>query len=326
MYFMAKLHLIESRHDIEIAQALVKELELLGHTVSWDLNYLVPGEEWKRSLKEALISCDGLVALLTENSVTAFNGISTHVSSQWMAADIGAARAYGKFIIPVIMGKKVIIPALIDDIYTIIEHDTLKTREIAAKINEATKIHIAKKSQESLLNLPFGYQHLASAITKFHQDGQYDKSVFVMMKFPDQTTMDIKQSDMLTEIYDELVKILATYRLNVRRADKKSYHDQMWENICIHMLGCKYGICILEDRAAQELNPNVTLEYGFMKALNRNVVLFRDINFKHDRADLTGKLSKSFEIDDEGKLNKQTFTKSIQDWLIDEGIPPITHT
>lgn len=102
---MAKLHLIESRYDIGIAQILVNELQQLGHTVSWDLNYLVPGEEWKRSLKEAIVCCDGLVAVLTENSVTPFNGISSHVSSQWMAADIGAARAYGKFVIPVIMER-----------------------------------------------------------------------------------------------------------------------------------------------------------------------------------------------------------------------------
>jgi hypothetical protein len=53
----------------------------------------------------------------------------------------------------------------------------------------------------------------------------------------------------------------------------------------------------IQDNAAEGLNPNVTLECGFMKALNRNVGLFKDASFKHDRADLTGKLSKSFEID-----------------------------
>jgi hypothetical protein len=145
-----------------------------------------------------------------------------------------------------------------------------------------------------------------------------------MMKFPDPEVLNDKQNKMLTDIWDELVKVLSTYGLTARRADKKAYHDQMWENICIYMLGCRYGIAILEDRAAEELNPNVTLEYGFMKALNRNVVLFRDINFKHGRADLTGKIAKSFEIDENGELNTSTFIKAVQDWLIDEGIAPIS--
>jgi hypothetical protein len=321
---MAKLHLIESRHDIEIAKIIVNQLQQFGHTVSWDINYLVPGVEWKYSLKEAIIACDGVIALITENCVTEVTGISVHISSQWMAADIGAARAYGKFIIPVIIGPNVRIPGLIDDIFSIIEPEVTNTTEICRKINEATKILAAKNKEESDLNLPAGYQHLASAVVKSQKDYPFSKSVFVMMKFPDQASMDSKQVNMLTEIWDELGKILNTYGLTARRADKKAYHDQMWENICVYMLGCKYGIAILEDRAAEELNPNVTLEYGFMKAMNRNVVLFRDINFKHDRADLTGKLAKSFEIDENGELNKPMFIKAVQDWLIDEGISPIS--
>jgi hypothetical protein len=38
-------------------------------------------------------------------------------------------------------------------------------------------------------------------------------------------------------------------------------------------------MAFLEDRVASELNPNVTLEYGFMKALNRKVGLFREASF-----------------------------------------------
>jgi hypothetical protein len=270
-------------------------------------------------LKEAVHACDGLVAVLTKNSVTS----SAVVSSQWMAADIGAARAYGKFIIPVILGEDAVIPELIDDIFTIIEKDTSRIREIAIKIDKATNTHLDKKAKESELNLPMGYQHLAPAILRFQQDTAYDKSVFVMMKFPDPQTMNPTYCTLLTDIWEELVLVLSTYGLTARRADKKTYYDQLWENICVYMLGCRYGIAILEDRAAQELNPNVALEYGFMKANNAGVVLFRDVNFKHDRADLTGKLSKPFVIDEKGTLNKPTLTNAVQDWLLDIGIPPI---
>ena len=245
------------------------------------------------------------------------------ISSQWMAADIGAARAYGKFVIHLIIGNETRIPELINDTFCIIEQDRIRVREIAKKIDEATRKHIDKKTKEVDLNLPAGYQHLGSAVLRFQEDTPYDKSVFVMMKFPDRTSLDEKSYMLLTDIWDELVQTFSTYGLIVRRADKKTYHEQLWENICVYIFGCRYGLAILEDTVAQELNPNVTLEYGFMKALNRNVGLLRDVNFKHDRADLTGKLAKTFEIDANGVLDKTSLNKAVQDWLLDMGIAPI---
>ena len=67
---------------------------------------------------------------------------------------------------------------------------------------------------------------------------------------------------------------------------------------------------------------SATLEYGFMKALHRQVALLRDIGFKHDRADLTGKLSLPFEIVDGKKLDRKSLTRSVQNWLGDLGVPP----
>lgn len=316
---MAKLHLLESKHDTEIAEKLVGMLEKLGHAVSWDMNYLVPGMEWKRSLKDAVANCDGLVALFTKNCVT-----DSVVSSQWIAADIGAAKAYGKFIIPVILGNDVSIPGLVGDIFTIIEPDETRLKEVAQSVSDAVKVHMTKKAAESELNIPPGYQHLASALLQFDKDYPYDKSVFVMMKFPDKATLNPQQCELLEDIWQELGRVLSVYGLTPRRADKNSYHDQMWENMCVYMLGCRYGIAILEDFAAAELNPNVALEYGFMKANNKNVVLLRDINFKHDRADIIGKIAKSFEIKD-GKLDKAKFTQAIQQWCVDEKIPQIAN-
>lgn len=316
---MARLHVLESRLDTAIAKTLVDELQRLGHTVTWDLNFLVPGEPWKRSLNDAVTLCDGLVALLTENCIH-FNGVSPHISSQWMAADIGAARAYGKFVIPVILGENLMIPALVDDLYAILEQDKTRIRDIAIQIDNATKIHVAKAASEASLHLPFGFQHLSSAVLKFRETIPFEQSVFVMMKFPDPNTQNAETVQLLDDIWNELDKTLNAYGLKARRADKNAYHDQLWENVCIHMLGCKYGIAILEDRAAAELNPNVTLEYGFMKAVNAHVGLFRDINFKHDRADLTGKLARPFEIDAQGKLDKLKFTVSVEAWLTDQGI------
>ena len=117
-----------------------------------------------------------------------------------------------------------------------------------------------------------------------------------------------------------LLKRSNAYDLKARRADKTEYHDQLWENTCVYMLGSRFGIAILEDRVAEELNLNVALEYGFMKSLNRRVVLIREVSFRHDRADLLGRLSKPFEIDEAGTLKSQSLIESIQAWLLDVGI------
>jgi hypothetical protein len=163
-----------------------------------------------------------------------------------------------------------------------------------------------------------GYEHLIPAMRRFHEDTSYEKSVFVMMKFPD-AQMNDPHRQLLNDIWRVISDVLGQRGLKARRADLKPYYDQLWENVCVHMFGSRYGMAILEDRVASELNPNVTLEYGFMKALNRTVGLFRSEDFRHDRADLTGKLSKSFSIDANDRLNEPSLKSAVHDWL--SGLP-----
>jgi hypothetical protein len=50
------------------------------------------------------------------------------------------------------------------------------------------------------------------------------------------------------------------------------------------------------------------------------VALLRDIQFKHDRADLTGKLAKPFEISDDKQLQPLSLRSALQEWMVDLGI------
>ncbi len=318
---MARLHCIENTADQEVANRLIDQLRALGHTVTIDTSFLVPGVEWNRSLREALLTADGLVAVLSTRSVDAK---TARITSQWIAADIGAARATRKSVIPVLVGTCPI-PTLVDDIYVL--HladpaDKRTMRDVARRISAATDEHIASRLREAAIDLPAGYQHLASAVLNCCDDTPFDKSVFVMMKFPSLSGMEPRAFRLLTDVWDVLRHELIRYGLTARRADQRAYVDQLWDNICVYMLGSRYGIAILEDRAASELNPNVTLEYGFMKALNRAAVLFRDVNFKHDRADLTGKLAKAFDIDRSGELNADSLRDAVREWLVDVGVRP----
>jgi hypothetical protein len=113
---MAQLHVIESSRDHDEAGRIIDQLKARGHGVSVDYNFLKPGMEWKRVLSEAVSAADGLVAVLSPNSVDTQSG---KITSQWIAADIRAARASGKFVIPILVGAGLPIPTLVGDLFAV---------------------------------------------------------------------------------------------------------------------------------------------------------------------------------------------------------------
>lgn len=318
---MSRLYITQNNRDAEPAKLLASRLQSRGHQVAVDVNFLVPGVEWMRSIREEAAACDGIIALLSPNSVRAN---SNAISSQWVAADIGAARASGKFVIPLLVDGAVTIPALVSDLFAIREAvlDETTVDRIADTVDGAIRAHVGARSAVADLFLPPGYEHLASGVQRFREDYGYDRSVFVMMKFPDPASCSPEDLELLDDLWLTIDHTLNAYGLKARRADKRAYVDQLWENVCIYMLGSRYGLAVLEDRVSAEMNPNVALEYGFMKALNRQVALLRDIAFKHDRADLTGKLAMPFEIGEGKKLDRKSVTRSLQNWLGSLGIAP----
>ena len=81
------------------------------------------------------------------------------------------------------------------------------------------------------------------------------------------------------------------------------------------MIGCKYGIALLEDIIADEFNPNVALEYGFMRALGKPTLLLKERRFKA-RADILGTLWEEFDILD----IETSITSAVSRWLRDVGV------
>jgi hypothetical protein len=62
-------------------------------------------------------------------------------------------------------------------------------------------------------------------------------------------------------------------------------------------LGCCRGIAIVEDRYRPELNPNVAMEWGWMKGMGKSVLFLMEETFQHNRADWHGLIAKSFKWD-----------------------------
>ena len=82
-----------------------------------------------------------------------------------------------------------------------------------------------------------------------------------------------------------------------RIADKAIYKDWLWDNVQLHLLCCKYGIAILEDKYRTELNPNLALEWGWMLGMGREVIFLKEKDFAKGRADWNGRISHEFDWD-----------------------------
>lgn len=135
-----------------------------------------------------------------------------------------------------------------------------------------------------------GYEGLQPLLDRFSEDHPtFDSNIFIAMRF--------RPGKQFFEIHEAVKSGLAKYGLNGLRSDDKTYppDSDLWTNMCVYMMGCKYGVCIFEEIDEREFNPNVPLEYGFMRAMNRQVLLLKDIRMPKMPSDMTGKLYRNFD-------------------------------
>lgn len=161
-------------------------------------------------------------------------------------------------------------------------------------------------------NLPSGYRKLADPVQAFFEDmsrecQDYERNVFIMTCFQsgNQTLSDLDRT---------IRSVLHTHGLMGHRADDRCYPNDrnLWDNVCTYMFCCKYGVAVLEDIMADEFNPNVALEYGFMRALGKPTLLLKERRFK-PRADILGTVWHEFDI-----LNLEvSVTAALSDWVRD---------
>jgi hypothetical protein len=160
------------------------------------------------------------------------------------------------------------------------------TRKIAAK-----KRQIRTYLEDDLVRFPPHHyaEHLAS-LQEFHQVAPYDKSVFIMTKFPQGN--DAKDQALNTVI--DAVKAGIKEAGMTPRMATFGYKDMLWPNVELYLLGCARGVAIVEDQYRAELNPNVALEWGWMKGMGKRVFFLMESKFASLRADWQGFLSKTF--------------------------------
>jgi hypothetical protein len=135
-------------------------------------------------------------------------------------------------------------------------------------------------------------------LEEFLKQGPYEKSVFVMTKYPQAGD---PEADRLEAVIDLVVTGIEARGYQARVAKDKVHHRWMWDNIELYLLGCARGVAIVEDRYLPELNPNVAMEWGWMAGMGRAVLFLRERQFKHDRADWKGLIESEFDWTDLGK-------------------------
>lgn len=115
---------------------------------------------------------------------------------------------------------------------------------------------------------------------------------------------------------DSIRSVLSGRGITAVRADDKQYHDDLFPNMLTYIYGCGFGIAVFERPEADEFNPNVALEVGYLFALQKPVCLLKDKTVKTLHTDLVGKLYREFDPQNPNG----TVPDVLSQWAQDKGI------
>ena len=163
-----------------------------------------------------------------------------------------------------------------------IEHEIARRRERIAR-------HL-----EEFAHFPHWHARHAQLLDDFAKKGTYEDSVFIMTKYPDPKNPAVTDPE-LTQVIETVKVAIKAANYEPRVASDQDYHMQLWDNVELHMLGCRRGIAIVQDKVKAELNPNVAIEWGWMLGLDRRVLYLVEKDFKQERADWKGMSSSEFD-------------------------------
>lgn len=164
--------------------------------------------------------------------------------------------------------------------------------EMRRQIEDNRKV-LASALEELTRFPPYHGRH-APLLETFHQGGLYNQSVFIMTKFPDPQSQDAGDVR-LREVIGAVQAAVARCQHTPRIASENNYHNSLWDNVELHLLGCSRGVAIVEDKHSQELNPNVAMEWGWMVGMGRRVLYLVEKDFQHSRADWGGLIKEPFD-------------------------------
>jgi hypothetical protein len=146
------------------------------------------------------------------------------------------------------------------------------------------------KTQLSLSNpwqMLVNHERLQSPLKRLFGKSPFDRNVFVMMRFRNTAESSALRETIRTSLHD--AGLVAHF------ADELSLADELWDNVCTYMCGCRFGVAVVEEIEERSFNPNVAIEIGFMQALQRKVLVLKDRRVPMLPTDLAGRLYREFD-------------------------------
>lgn len=125
--------------------------------------------------------------------------------------------------------------------------------------------------------------------------GPYRMRVFIMTKYPDGA--DAKLDAQLKTVINTVKDAVKAKHYHPYLASDKAWHHNVWENVEFYMLACARGIAIVEDRFNPKLNPNVAMEWGWMRAMKKDILYLVEKGAKETPADIMGLIKGRFDWD-----------------------------
>jgi hypothetical protein len=129
-----------------------------------------------------------------------------------------------------------------------------------------------------------------------------EHNVFVMMRYSSVEHFKVIEATIRQALFK--------YGLIARLAKDASLSDDLWENIQHYMRYCRFGIAVFEEIDEREFNPNISLELGYMYALERRCLLLKDRRMPRLPTDTCGKIYRDF---DTYRLS-DSLAQEISDW------------
>ena len=167
---------------------------------------------------------------------------------------------------------------------------------------EDKKIATLRSYQEQVLRdllrfPPHKVKHFEN-VTQFNRASPFEQAVFVMTKFTnkneDKTPLDLALDRVINAVRT------AIDGCNGHRSHlawDKNWSEFLWENVETYLMACGKAVAIVESRHTPELNPNVTMEWGWLRATERRVLFLVEKTFDKARADLSGLTREEFDWD-----------------------------
>jgi protein-tyrosine-phosphatase len=105
--------------------------------------------------------------------------------------------------------------------------------------------------------------------------------------------------------------MLEGYSLSLIRADLKQFKPTLWDNVKCCMDASNYGIAVFEQIDERDINPNISLELGYMLSQGKKCLLLKEKRVPTLPSDLVGHLYRNFDSYDIEK----TIKHEVENWL-----------